>query len=235
MSKQQSSTAVFTNIIGIEEPAITGLRFETFFGDGTLNSSDGTNLVPGGTTFANIGTGPVMSPNFGAVTPVTASLDTGLSDPYPLSQTLIVVASAAPLPATIMQFSPIGSNGAALCFFNRLVTQPGLMTFNINSTAMPLATTAWAIYAWVWTIGSPLVLYDLTQNLTVSSAAAMQQSGHPTAGTWQIGAGLPNSGFVNPINVAYALGANSAVNITQLNQFAAALRFYLIARGITGA
>jgi hypothetical protein len=77
MPKILCSTGTFTKKIAVEMPTIANLKFAASLGDGSLNPRDGQNLVAGGSTFANIGSGPVNQPNYSTITPVTNSINVG--------------------------------------------------------------------------------------------------------------------------------------------------------------
>lgn len=241
MPKIICASAAFTKKIAVEVPTIANLQFATFLGDGSLSPRDGQNLVAGGSTFTNIGSGPVNQPSYATITPVTGSLSTGMGDGYPAWTVIMAAAPLVSAANTLLGFSNAGAvafgTGTIAGFFNHVVNQGNVTIFNVGATATlpapPLFPT-WRLYAFVSIVGSPFTIYDLTSGTQASTSTNVATTGsRPSPGSFEIGATSPASGFTNSANVAFALGAQTGLNLTQLNAIAAALRFPLAARGIT--
>lgn len=239
MAEFQTTASSFLKSIGTVIAPISGLQFAAFFGDGTVNPRDNTNLVPGGSTFANIGSGPDLSPTFGDFTNVTKCLDTGMADAYPNPTTIIVAAAkpavGPPAGATLAQFSTNVAAGTCLFVASHVSTIVGNIVSSgdvLTVSSAPPAFPTFGLYAWVITPGAVSMLYDLTRAGTATGTVTNTMVG-PHSGTWQIGSYVSAlGGSSTPVQIAFALGAATGLNLTQLNAFAAALRFPLAARGI---
>jgi len=224
--------------IGIEGPPIANTKFATFFGDGTLNTKDSTNLVAGsagGTTFSNVGSGPVLAPAYGTFTPATNGMSTGMGDNvngwcflFVGAAPQVTFATVARLSGTIITWG----TGQALNVISGVAMQGG---GTIPSLAARPAFPTQRMYALVVPLGAQAKLYDLTSGDSSTSPTNVNATSRPTAGNWEIGPTTPSGGsFVNPCRVSFAFGAWSAPTLTDLNALAAALRPTLAARGIAG-
>lgn len=225
--------STFAPIVGLELPAIQNLNFATFLGDGTINSKDGTNIAPGGAAFTNIGTGPTRSLNYVTVQAASQALQTSMPDSG--DQSTIVWVARAPASGKFglsMQFGGATStyhlyvSGAPVCRCGSgpLVTGAG----NCDITMTP---TGWNLLAWVIKSGKPTAGYNFTTGQTFFSPTNMVLAGRPAAGTWSIGASVLG-GYLDPTDVAFALGALTEMNATDLNTLVNALRYPLRDREI---
>lgn len=224
--------------IAIEMPPIAGLQFASFFGNGTFGATDGQNLVSGGTTFANVGSGPAVHSNYITTSATTGSLNLGMTDSLP-AWTLIAAAAPVALGGAMLfgYLNPSNPDPGIAFFNNGLVLQAGIATFGAGTLIMSGTAPiypAFHLYAFVSVVGKPFAMYDLTLGTQALSGSNVAATGRPGASVqWELGCTTPPSGFGGQSNVAFALGAKSELLLTDLNNVRDALRYPLTARLIT--
>jgi hypothetical protein len=231
------------NPIAVVPPAITGLIAWAYFGN--LFASDNTNLVAGGSTFANVGTGPVSINNNFCRMWYNAAISSGwrrFNDAASAPCTFVAVGKSSS--ATTSSNVMMGDSTMRLDMAQAIVangSQPSLMSARGGRTTLyqtvPSATAfrAAAITEPQGGVTGIATLIDITAGVTVSSPS---EGGLPSVtGNATMFGTQPSSGAGSvQMDVAFAaIITGVQMTLAQIQaQIMPAARSMLTQRGITG-
>jgi hypothetical protein len=222
-----ASSALFT-----EFPPIPSLNqgWATFVGDGTLNSQDGSNLAGSG-AFTNVGSGPLLHPNYGTFTPILSAWQTPIVDVPTL--TLLHVFRFNHAFSYICGVWDATTNNTGI-----QQNAPGALVISglagsAGCSLSGVSSTGWVCLSFTkGPSGSFGVLTNLSTGAT-SQSTAVAASAHSTA-NWQIGSSQnAPSGYQFPTDIAFSLGVPAVLTPAQQTQAYVALKAILAGRGIT--
>jgi hypothetical protein len=217
------------NSLVTEFPGVANLGWAAFFGDGSLNNQDNANLAGTG-AFTNVGSGPTLSPNYGTFTYGTNALQTPTPDAATFTLLQVVrFKSAFSVSAGVGD----GSSNSGLQF-----SSTGQMTFGVAGL---VGATLAGLYTGQWIcmcmqkgpVGAYGALTNLSAGTTAPSTAVMNSTVNTVNANWQIGgAQTVLTGYGNPVDIAFSLGARSVMTAPQQAQAYASLKAVLAGRNI---
>lgn len=216
------------NSLMTEFPIIANLGWAAFVGDGSLNAQDNVNLAGTG-ALANVGSGPVLNPNFGRFTAGTNGWQTPTPDAvsFTLLQVVRFNASFAMEAGvtdgsftTAVEWTAAGQQTAG---------QPG----TLGATLAGLFAGQWICMAFTKGPNGALgALTNLSAGTTAPSTAV--STGTKANANWQVGSIQASGigGFTFASDIAFTLGVPSVVPLATLQQAYASLKGILAPRGI---
>jgi hypothetical protein len=217
------------NSLVTEFPAVSGLGWAAFFGDGSLNNQDNANLAGTG-AFTNVGSGPVLSQNFATFTYGTNALQTPTPDASTFTMLWVCRFKNA--------FSVSGGVGDGTNNSGVQFSSSGQMTFGVAGL---VGATLAGLYTGQWIcmcmqkgpVGAYGALTNLSAGTTAPSTAVMNSVINTVNANWQIGgAQTVLTGYGNPVDIAFSMGARSVMSAQQQAQAYTSLKAIMAARNI---
>ena len=223
-----SPASFSSNSLLTEFPSLTGLGWAAFFGDGTVNSLDGTNLAGTG-AFTNVGSGPVLSSNYGRFTCATNGLQTPTPDAVSFTVLSVVRFNTS--------FAVIA--GVDDLTFNADVkwTAAGILCGGYSGiNGATLSGTFAGQWICVAVTKGPNAAYGTLYNLSTGASAnsSLVSAGAKASANWQIGSKQTTpSGYTHPSDIAFSLGVPLVMSGAQMTQAYNSLKAIMAKRSIT--
>lgn len=214
----------------IEPPAIAGLAFWGWFGNGP---NDNVNDVTG-VDFAAVGAGPDLFEGYAHFVSGTKAYDTGLPDVAGLQPSTYIAIGRQ---ATTGQAIFVGTSDAASPTKGHTfgVNGPNVQAYGLGiglTNLAPANTADWAIHAYVIGVaGTKSRIYNLTTGAK-ADATTNSTTYTPNTGTNLLIGSNANGAFNSSMDIVFAAGwTGVALNEAQLYSQVPALRLQALDRG----
>jgi hypothetical protein len=217
----------------LEFPTVTGLRFASFIGNGSLNALDNTDLSGTGNP-TNVGSGPTLQSNYGTFTYQTAAWTTAAAPQA--SETLIFVTRyTGPTQSSTIAglYQASDFSGPILWLNSTIYTNGG----NSSAGFPPADSTVLIQGSWYCIVVQHSTgVVGVTKNLSIGTSTNSSGVQAATIGTtpWQIGTwGGTLTGYTNTCDIAFAMICGQVMSGAQLTQAYNSLKRTMSARNIS--